>query len=147
MMNKKLIAAAALFLAAGAAFAQAVSPVGLWKTIDDDGKTAKSLVRITEKDGMLSGTIEKIFDAGKQDAKCDQCKDERKDKPIVGMTIIRGVKPDGDDKAQWSGGEILDPSNGKTYKTKLWSEDGGKTLNVRGYIGFLYRTQVWQKAE
>ncbi|WP_077034587.1 DUF2147 domain-containing protein [Pelomonas sp. KK5] len=146
-MKMKLITAAALCVAANAVFAQTASPVGLWKTIDDDGKTAKSLVRITEHDGVLSGSIEKILDPAKQADKCDQCKDDRKDKPIVGLTIIRGVKPDADDKTQWSGGEILDPTNGKTYKTKLWSTDGGKTLNVRGYIGFLYRTQVWQKAE
>ncbi len=144
---KKLIAAAVLsLLAANAVFAQ-TSPVGLWRTIDDDGKTAKSLVRITEIGGVLSGTVEKVFDPAKQDARCDQCSDERKDKPILGMTIIRGVKQDADDKAAWIGGEILDPANGKTYKTKIWTADGGKTLNVRGYIGFLYRTQVWQKAE
>ena len=143
---KKLIAAAVLGLLANAVLAQA-SPVGLWKTIDDDGKTVKSMVRITESGGVLSGTVEKIMEAAKQDAKCDQCSDERKDKPVLGMTIIRGVKQEADDKSVWSGGEILDPANGKTYKTKIWSADGGKTLNVRGYIGFLYRTQVWQKAE
>ena len=143
---KKLIAAAVLGLVANAVFAQ-TSPVGLWKTIDDDGKTVKSLVRITENGGVLSGTVEKILEAGKQDVKCDKCTDDRKDKPVQGMTIIRGVRQDADDKAVWNAGEILDPSNGKTYKTKLWTADGGKTLNVRGYIGFLYRTQVWQRAE
>ncbi len=145
-MTRRLIAAAVLGLAANAVFAQA-SPVGLWKTIDDDGKTVKSLVRITESGGVLSGTVEKIFDPARQDAKCEKCSDDRKDKPIIGMTIIRGVKQEPEDKVTWSGGEILDPDNGKTYKTKLWTSDGGKTLNVRGYIGFLFRTQAWQKAE
>ncbi len=124
-----------------------MTPVGLWKTIDDDGKTEKSLVRITEKDGVLSGVIEKIFDPAKQDSKCDQCTDERKDKPALGMTIIRNVRQDADDKEIWTGGQILDPNNGKSYKTRLKPVDGGKTLQMRGYIGFIYRTQVWQRVE
>jgi uncharacterized protein (DUF2147 family) len=139
------LAVAALFVL-GSVQAQ-MTPVGLWKTIDDDGKTEKSLVRISEKGGVLSGVIEKIFDPTKQDSKCDQCTDERKDKPALGMTIIRNVRQDADDKGLWSGGEILDPNNGKTYKTRLKPVDGGKTLEMRGYIGFLYRTQVWHRVE
>ncbi|MFM2035544.1 MAG: hypothetical protein RL459_809 [Pseudomonadota bacterium] len=124
-----------------------MTPVGLWKTIDDDGKTEKSLVRIVESGGVLSGTLEKIFDSTKQDAKCEKCTDDRKDKPVQGMTIIRNVRQDADDKTIWTGGEILDPNNGKTYKTRLKPVDGGKTMEMRGYIGFLYRTQVWQRVE
>ena len=140
--------AAAFVLAFSSACAMAqMTPVGLWKTIDDDGKTEKSLVRISDNGGVLSGTIEKIFDAAKQDAKCDKCSDERKDKPVLGMTIIRNARQDADDKTLWTGGEILDPNNGKTYKTRLKPVDGGKTMEMRGYIGFLYRTQIWQRVE
>jgi len=124
-----------------------MTPVGLWKTIDDDGKTAKSLVRITEKDGVLSGVIEKIFDPAKAGNVCDKCTDERKDKPVLGMTILRNVRQDEQDKTLWGGGEILDPNNGKTYKTRLQPVDGGKTMEMRGYIAFFYRTQVWQRVE
>ena len=140
--------AAAFVLAFSSACAMAqMTPVGLRKTIDDDGKTEKSLVRISDNGGVLSGTIEKIFDAAKQDAKCDKCSDERKDKPVLGMTIIRNARQDADDKTLWTGGEILDPNNGKTYKTRLKPVDGGKTMEMRGYIGFLYRTQIWQRVE
>jgi uncharacterized protein (DUF2147 family) len=140
--------AAALTLALSSVCAMAqMTPVGLWKTIDDDGKTEKSLVRISDSAGVLSGSIEKVFDAAKQDAKCDKCTDDRKDKPVVGMTIIRNARQDADDKTIWTGGEILDPNNGKTYKTRLKPVDGGKTMEMRGYIGFLYRTQVWQRVE
>ena len=140
--------AAALTLALSSAFAMAqMTPVGLWKTIDDDGKTEKSLVRITDSAGVLTGTIEKIMDPAKQDNKCDKCSDDRKDKPVQGMTIIRNARQDADDKTIWTGGEILDPNNGKTYKTRLKPVDGGKTMEMRGYIGFLYRTQVWQRVE
>jgi uncharacterized protein (DUF2147 family) len=143
---KRFAAACVLALSSACALAQ-MTPVGLWKTIDDDGKTEKSLVRISESGGVLSGSIEKLFDPAKQEAKCDKCTDERRDKPVIGMTIIRNARQDADDKTIWTGGEILDPNNGKTYKTRLKPVDGGKTMEMRGYIGFLYRTQVWQRVE
>jgi uncharacterized protein (DUF2147 family) len=140
------IVAGVLALAGAVASAQN-TPVGLWKTIDDDGKTEKSLVRITDAGGMLSGKIEKIFDAAKQDSKCDKCTDDRKDQPVLGMVILRNLKQDADDKEVWSGGEVLDPNNGKVYKSRLKPIDGGKQLQMRGYIGPFYRTQVWQRVE
>jgi uncharacterized protein (DUF2147 family) len=143
---KALITAAALGFLSSLAAAQA-TPVGLWKTIDDDGKTEKSLVRIVENGGVYTGTIEKVFDPSKANDVCDQCKDDRKGKPVAGLQIIRGVKQDADDKALWGGGEILDPNNGKTYKTRLKPVDGGKRMEMRGYIGFFYRTQVWVRVE
>ena len=142
---KALIATALLL--PGLAFAQA-TPVGLWKTIDDDGKTAKSLVRISEQGGVVTGAIEKVLDpAAEPNAKCDKCKDDRKDQPIVGLQIIRGVKADGE--GVWGHGEILDPNNGKTYRTRLKPVDGGKKLEVRGYIGapLFGRSQTWIRAE
>ncbi|WP_457422847.1 DUF2147 domain-containing protein [Roseateles sp. P5_E7] len=127
------------------AFAQ-TTPVGLWKTIDDDGKTAKSLVRISEQGGTLVGSIDKLLDPKDPgDAKCDKCSDDRKDKPVVGLQIIRGVKAEGD--GVWGGGEVLDPNNGKTYRTRLKPVDGGRKLEMRGYIGPFYRTQTWIRVE
>jgi uncharacterized protein (DUF2147 family) len=143
---KTWLLAGALALVGLSAAAQN-TPVGLWKTIDDDGKTEKSLVRITETGGVLSGKIEKIFEAGKEDSKCDKCTDERKDQPVLGMVILRYLKQDADDKEVWSGGEVLDPNNGKTYKARLKPLDGGKQLQMRGYLGPFYRTQVWQRAQ
>jgi uncharacterized protein (DUF2147 family) len=142
----KHLVAAVLVLFTAAAHAQS-SPVGLWKTIDDDGKTEKSLVRISDAGGALSGKIEKLFDASKADSKCDKCSDERKDKPLLGMTILRNAKQDAEDKEAWTGGEILDPNNGKTYKTRLKAIEGGKKLEMRGYIGPFYRTQTWVRVE
>jgi len=97
----------------------------------------------------LTGTIEKFLDpATKPDVKCDLCSDERKGKPILGMQILRGLKPT-DDKARWDGGEILDPNKGKIYKSRITLIDGGKKLEMRGYIGapLLGRTQVWIRTE
>ena len=129
-----------------AALAQA-TPVGLWKTIDDETKTEKSLVRVVDNGGVLTGKIEKVLDPAKQNDVCDKCSDERKGKPVVGLNIIRNAKPDGDDKSVWTGGEILDPNNGKTYRLRLKPHDGGKTLEVRGYIGPFFRNQTWIRVE
>ena len=144
---KQLIAALTLLAGTGLVMAQA-TPVGLWKTIDDETKTEKSLVRITEAGGVLSGRVEKIADLTKQDSTCDKCTDERKDKPVVGMVILRNARPDAD-KSVWDGGDILDPNNGKVYKLRLTLVDGGKKLDVRGFIGFalLGRTQTWLRVE
>jgi uncharacterized protein (DUF2147 family) len=142
----KLIPVLGFALLAQIAHAQA-TPVGLWKTIDDDTQQAKSLVRIVDQGGSLSGRVEKLLDPAKQDAKCDKCTDERKDQPIAGMTILSDVKHSADDVALWEGGKILDPNNGKTYRVRLKPLDGGQSLEVRGYIGPFYRNQTWIRVE
>lgn len=141
----KIFVAACLLAITGVALAQG-SPVGLWKTIDDETKQAKSFVRVTEAGGVLTGKIEKLVDPAKQDSKCDKCTDARKGQPVVGMTIFNGPKQT-DDKSIWEGGEILDPNNGKTYRMRVRVADGGKKLEVRGYIAFFYRDQEWIRAE
>lgn len=141
----KLAAAATLFVLAGAACAQA-TPAGLWKTIDDETKQEKSLVRIVDSGGTLSGRIEKLLDPSKADARCDKCSDARKGQPVVGMTIIENVRKNADE-AYWEDGSILDPNNGKNYRVRLTPKDGGKALEVRGYIGPFYRNQTWIRVE
>ena len=143
----KIALIAAALMAHAAAFAQA-TPVGLWKTIDDETKKEKSLIRITEAGGVFSGQVEKFLDpATKADVVCDKCTDERKDKPTLGMTLLRNVKKNANDAALWDGGDILDPINGKVYKVRLKPIDGGKKLEVRGYIGPFYRNQTWIRVE
>jgi len=143
----RTLTTAALLLCAGAVLAQ-TSPVGLWKTIDDKTKQEKSLVRISEAGGVLTGKIEKVLDPTKQDAVCEKCEGERKGKPIIGLLIIDSVKKR-EGEAYWDGGSILDPNNGETYKVRLTPADGGKKLDVRGYIGapLLGRTQTWIRME
>lgn len=145
---KSLIAATTLSLFAGVALAQA-TPTGLWKTIDDETKQEKSLVRISEAGGVFSAKIEKLMDPAKQEAKCDKCTDERKDQSLLGLTILRNVKKSSGDADLWDGGDILDPKDGKVYKVRLKPVDGGKKLEVRGYVGMpmLGRTQTWIRVE
>jgi uncharacterized protein (DUF2147 family) len=143
-------AAVAFVLATASVLALAQNtPAGLWRTIDDDGKTEKSTVRITITNGVVTGKVEHITDPAKADEKCVKCDDDRKDKPIVGMVIINDVKQDPDDPELWDGGLILDPAKGKTYRVRLKPIEGGKQLEVRGYIGspMFGRTQTWVRAE
>ena len=144
-----LLAATLAAVVAGiAGLGRRQSPVGLWKNIDDVSGKPKALIRITESNGELQGRIEKLFRAPDQDQnpKCDKCEDARKDQPIVGMVFMSGLKKDGD---EYAGGEILDPDNGKVYKSKMHLTDGGKKLSVRGYIGIpmLGRSQVWLRQD
>ncbi len=122
-----------------------MTPAGVWHTIDDKTGEVSSEVRIVDNAGLLSGSIEKLLrkDA-KQDAVCEKCTDDRNDKLVRGLEIIRGAqKTEG--KEVWEGGRILDPDNGTVYKLRLTPVDGGKKLEVRGFVGFslLGRTQTW----
>lgn len=150
-MLKRLLVATVIAagLACGNTFAQEASPAGLWKNIDDETGKPKALIRITENNGELSGKIEKLYRAPdeEQNPKCDKCEGVRKDQPIIGMTMLWGMKQDG---SEYNGGQILDPANGKTYKSKMsFADSSGKKLNVRGYIGMpmLGRTQTWIRSE
>ena len=142
------ILAGLLLAVTGSVWAQA-NPAGLWRTIDDESGKEKSLVRIVESGGVYTAKVEKITDPAKAADVCEKCSDERKGQPIVGMTILRGVKQDADDKGLWDGGDILDPKNGKVYKVRLKPIDDGKKLEVRGYIGapLFGRTQTWIRVE
>jgi uncharacterized protein (DUF2147 family) len=124
----------------------ASSPVGVWQTIDDKTGQPKALVQISQDaDGTLSGKIVKGLGANDQpDRKCDQCTDSRKDQPMLGMTIVDGMKRDGD---KYDGGRILDPENGSVYKCQMHTEDKGQKLVVRGYIGIslIGRSQTWNR--
>ena len=144
----KSVSAFVLLLGALLTAQASESPVGLWRTIDDKTGKEKSLVRIVEANGELRATIEKLFREPHEEPNpnCDKCPGERKNKPVLGMMIMTGLKKSG---SEYDGGEILDPANGKTYRVKMWTAEGGKKLNVRGFIGvsLLGRTQVWVREE
>jgi uncharacterized protein (DUF2147 family) len=137
------------FLAAALpALANPASPVGLWKNIDDKTGKPKADIRISEANGVLQGRIEKLYRPANEDQNpiCDKCEGADMGKPVVGLSIINGLKKDGE---EYNGGTILDPENGKVYKSKLKLIDGGKRLEVRGYIGMpmLGRSQTWERQE
>ncbi|MEA3151096.1 MAG: hypothetical protein QOD56_2035 [Gammaproteobacteria bacterium] len=124
--------------------AEATSPIGRWKTVDDKTGKARAIVRIYEQDGKLSGEIEQVFTPGAETRVCKFCTDERKNQPIIGLRIIRNMKPNG---SEYTGGDILDPESGSVFRCKMHLEQDGARLIVRGYLGFalLGRTQIWQR--
>lgn len=143
------LALAGGLLVIGQAFAQA-TPVGLWKTFDDDARREKSLVRIAESDGVLSGRIERLLDPEDgPDPVCEQCSDERRGKPVLGMLILRNVRKRNDDAGVWEGGDILDPDDGQLYRVRLRPIDAGRRMEVRGYLGLplLGRSQTWLRVQ
>ncbi|MBU0587336.1 MAG: DUF2147 domain-containing protein [Gammaproteobacteria bacterium] len=135
-----------LMLASAAGLASAQStPVGAWHTVDDATKEVKSLVVITESNGTLQGRVEKLLrKEADLNAVCDKCTDDRKGKKILGMEIIRGARK-ADGKDVWEGGNVLDPENGAVYSARLTPIEGGRKLEMRGYLGLpmLGRTQTW----
>ncbi|WP_213778481.1 DUF2147 domain-containing protein [Caballeronia sp. dw_276] len=145
---KRILLAGALLASAASTLAQAASPAGLWQTIDDKTGQPKAVVQIVQdSDGTLSGRIlEGIGNNNDPTRRCTACTDSRKDQLLKGMTIINGMKPDGD---AWDGGQILDPENGKLYKCKMHLDDDGQKLVVRGYIGvsLLGRSQTWVRQQ
>jgi uncharacterized protein (DUF2147 family) len=132
-----------------AAHAQ-MSPVGLWRSIDDATQQPKAEIRIISKaGGGLSGVVERsLVTTPSTEPNCNLCTDDRKGQPKIGMEIIRGGQQS-DGKAVWEGGKILDPENGKNYSLRLTPIDGGKKLEVRGFIGapLLGRTQTWIRVQ
>lgn len=124
------------------------SPVGLWKTIDDNSGQPRGLIRIREFHGRLEGIVEKGFPkpGENQPPKCDKCDGARHNQPILGMTILWGLTKQGD---EYQGGEILDPESGKIYRAKMKLIDNGKKLEVRGFIGvsLFGRSQIWLREE
>ncbi|GAA5086841.1 DUF2147 domain-containing protein [Chryseobacterium ginsengisoli] len=135
---KKLLLTFVLSLFGVMTFAQIE---GKWKTIDDETKQAKSIVEIYKKGDQYFGKVSQLL-IKPANPNCVDCKDDRKNKPILGMEIIRGLKKDGD---EFTGGTITDPKTGKTYKCTITRS--GDNLNVRGYVGlsFIGRSQTWQK--
>lgn len=143
LMNSGLLLVVALLLSAST-FAQ--SPVGQWRTIDDETGEPRSIVEIYEEDDRLFGKIVEILPEGRSSI-CEECEGEYAGKELIGTVILRDLERDGD---EWGGGKITDPENGKTYNVKMSLQDED-TLDVRGFIkvplmgSALGRTQTWYR--
>lgn len=140
MTLKALLATAVLAIPMAASAADPAE--GRWKTIDDETGQAKSIVEISQAaDGTLTGRIVELLNPSRPNPTCDKCKDDRRGKPITGMEIIRGMKPEGG--GEYAGGTILKPDEGKVYKSKMELIDGGSRLQVSGCVAFICKSQVW----
>ncbi len=143
----KRASVATLFVAVGGHAAAQMSPVGTWHSFDEKTNEIKSEIVVAESSGVLTGRIEKLLRKDADQKKlCTECSDDRKDKPVLGMEIIRGAKKV-DGKDVWEDGKILDPENGKNYTLRLTPIEGGKKLEVRGSVFGIGRTQTWVRVQ
>lgn len=123
--------------------AQNLSPLGLWKTIDDETKEAKSHMELYEKNGKVYGKVTKLL-LKPADTVCEKCKGEKANKPVLGMILVNGLVKSGE---VWNGASILDPVTGNYYDCTIWlSESNENELKVKGkhWTG-LSRTQTWYR--
>lgn len=122
---------------------------GIWQQVDDVTGRIQSLVRITRvENDIYQGFIEKLIPAPGDDPnpRCENCRDKRRNQPVLGMQIIEDLKHIHD--GVYEGGQILDPDNGTLYRLKIVVLEKGKKLDVRGYIGIALfgRSQIWSRA-
>ncbi|HKB63805.1 MAG TPA: DUF2147 domain-containing protein [Burkholderiales bacterium] len=145
-MHRRLLVL--ILVCCGPAWGQALTPVGLWQTVSDRTGQPAGLVRIVEIDGEYTGTVVAVFSPPAPDAHplCELCQGELKDKPVVGMMILRGVRQSGEG---FSAGQILDPDEGRVYRCRIALLEDGRKLEVRGYIGIplFGRSQTWVRKE
>jgi len=136
-----------LLLAPVLSSAQSSDPVlGRWRTIDDQTGQAKSIVEIQRKaDGTYAGRIIQLLNPSRPNPVCDKCSDDRRNQPITGMEIIRGMKAEGGGK--YAGGTILKPDEGKVYKSEMQLIEGGAKLEVSGCVAFICKSQVWLREQ
>lgn len=143
----RVLLAAAYLVTAGLSWANPISPVGYWKTIDDKTELAMAIVEIypTEEGTLEAKVVEILDEEHGPNPRCQECPGELRDKPVMGMVVMWDLK---EDDGRWTGGRILDPRKGKVYKAKVALTDEGN-LEVRGYIGLSLfgRTQIWRPVE
>ncbi len=140
-MNKNIITLMFFFLICGI---QAQGVLGKWRTVDGVTGEEKSIVEIYERNGKVFGKIVEILNPQDRDALCEKCRGDEKNKPVLGLELIKNMEPDG---KYYRKGTIFDPEHGKIFRCRLALTDDPDVLQVRGYIAFLYATQYWIREE
>lgn len=137
-----------LLLFCGHLYAENKSVVGFWKTIDDETGKPKSIVEIFKDNEIFKAKVVTLLNPDEPNPLCKDCPGDKKDKPVTGLEIMWDMK-ETEKETEWSGGQILDPKKGKTYKCRLRLKEEGQKLEVRGFIGFslIGRSQIWLREE
>jgi uncharacterized protein (DUF2147 family) len=129
-------------------YANDAALLGKWKTIDDETGQPKSIIEIYKEGEEYKGKVVELINPTEPNPTCKECQGDKKDKPVIGLEIIWGMK---EKKAgeEWGGGEILDPKKGKVYKCRFRIQEAGEKLEVRGFIGFslIGRSQTWLRVK
>jgi uncharacterized protein (DUF2147 family) len=144
--TKQFMLFAVMLAWSGIVCSQADTPTGLWKTFSDRTGQPESMVRIEERNGEFHGSVVKVLDREEYNPVCERCEGELRNKPIVGMEILRGLRRT---QGGYGGGTILDPDEGRIYSCAATLLDEGRRLEIRGYVGvpLLGRSQIWVRAD
>ncbi|MDT0293779.1 DUF2147 domain-containing protein [Mesonia ostreae] len=120
------------------------SVLGKWKVMkDEETGEVRSIINIYEDEGKVNGKLIEIMDKSKVDNLCLNCEGENKDKRILGLVLLKDFEKE---QNEYVNGTVLNPDDGKVYKSKIWiEEDNPNVLNVRGYIGIFYKTMKWRR--
>ena len=141
-MRKMILAAGLAALAFSVSAQQHASPVGKWRTLDDETHKPMTISEIYEaKNGTLAARI--VENLG-MPATCSGCSGQYKGKPFVGIVTLWNLKPQ--DDGSWGGGSGYKPSKDRSFNAKsVRLIDGGKNLEVRGCVAFICHTAVWER--
>lgn len=139
-----LLALPLLFAAASAGAQSASSPVGRWKTFDDETGKAMSVTEVYEaKNGKLAARV--VETLNEPNAVCTECSGDKKGKPVIGMPVLWNLEKTADG---WGKGSGFKPSTGDSFKVKsVKLVDGGKKLEITGCKLMFCRTATWARAD